>query len=376
MTTTLNPSDVATGGGTNTPTLSNGNLTVAGTNGSGAYVAIRAVDGVTSGSYYFEATCDVQGSNNNGGVQVGLYESTQTLAQSGGTTNAIMWFNNTGVSINGASVATLGNWRTAGSTISVAFTVGGNFWGRLGSGDWNLNPTADPATNTGGIDISALTGTIMPAFWENPFSGSPTQVTFNFGGTAFAETMPTGFFALGPTSIGISGVASVSAIGALDITSGLEMIGVQATTAVSPVFVMTGPNITNATVTGVSAAVDVGTVGWEGGFPLTGVQASTGIGPLAAYSFVDGFTLKNLTVDAIPSALGADTGVTMRYSNTGGQSWSNPVTRSLGLAGQYSTNLSWRNLGQSRNMVFEISWSCPFKTSLGGGTVQVEVSGT
>lgn len=66
--------------------------------------------------------------------------------------------------------------------------------------------------------------------------------------------------------------------------------------------------------------------------------------------------------------------VSLRWSDTRGKSWSNPVQRSLGLEGDYLRSISWRRLGQARDRVFEISWSAPVKTALLGAWVDAESS--
>jgi hypothetical protein len=52
-------------------------------------------------------------------------------------------------------------------------------------------PTNDPAANTGGADISALSGAIYALSQRIEASGS-TQ-TMNFGASAYANAAPSGF---------------------------------------------------------------------------------------------------------------------------------------------------------------------------------------
>lgn len=59
-----------------------------------------------------------------------------------------------------------------------------------------------------------------------------------------------------------------------------------------------------------------------------------------------------------------DPQVSMTYSDDGGYTWANQRTRSLGLMGQYRTQVIWNRLGRSRDRVFEVNGSSPVKTTL------------
>lgn len=56
---------------------------------------------------------------------------------------------------------------------------------------------------------------------------------------------------------------------------------------------------------------------------------------------------------------GEDPQVMMRYSDDGGRSWSNELSRSMGKMGEYNTRVFWDRLGQGRRRVFEVSGSDP-----------------
>jgi hypothetical protein len=72
-------------------------------------------------------------------------------------------------------------------------------WFRVGSGNWNNNGANDPATNTGGIDISSLVNgpnnAILPACGGWNTSVSSGTYTGNFGATSFGTAAPSGFSA-------------------------------------------------------------------------------------------------------------------------------------------------------------------------------------
>jgi hypothetical protein len=56
---------------------------------------------------------------------------------------------------------------------------------------------------------------------------------------------------------------------------------------------------------------------------------------------------------------GSDPQISLRWSDNGGQTWSNYQTRSLGALGAYSQRAIWRRLGTARDRVFEVSCSEP-----------------
>jgi hypothetical protein len=58
--------------------------------------------------------------------------------------------------------------------------------------------------------------------------------------------------------------------------------------------------------------------------------------------------------------------VELRYSDDFGHSWSNPKPASLGLTGEYAKRVLWRQLGSSRQRVFEVSGSDPVEIALIG----------
>jgi hypothetical protein len=61
--------------------------------------------------------------------------------------------------------------------------------------------------------------------------------------------------------------------------------------------------------------------------------------------------------------------VSLRWSDTRGKSWGNPVIRQLGKEGEFLISVQWRRLGMARDRVFELSWSAPCKTALLGAWV-------
>ena len=61
--------------------------------------------------------------------------------------------------------------------------------------------------------------------------------------------------------------------------------------------------------------------------------------------------------------------VNLRWSDTRGVSWGQPIQQTAGKAGEFLTAITWRRLGLARDRVFELSWSFPYKTALNGAYV-------
>jgi hypothetical protein len=184
--TTWNPSDKSAN-----ILLSNSNLTV-GTN-SGVDGAVRSTLSKAAGKGYFEFT----GSGFIGvDSSVGIATGAASLSNIGPTStggalvyaSGAIWFNGSSMGIN---IGGLGS-----GTICIAIDItGGLFWARNGSGNWNNSGTANPATGVGGINVSALFPTnAVFAVVTCQFNQDPLA-TANFGASAFAQSIPSGFTA-------------------------------------------------------------------------------------------------------------------------------------------------------------------------------------
>lgn len=100
------------------------------------------------------------------------------------------------------------------------------------------------------------------------------------------------------------------------------------------------------------------------------------VGTLPSQTAISGFTSAfSNAFGPAPQTLPAPE-ITLRYSDTRGATWSDPITRSLGKAGEYLTSPQWRRLGMGRDRVFEVSWSVPMKTALNGAFVDAQVHET
>jgi hypothetical protein len=63
----------------------------------------------------------------------------------------------------------------------------------------------------------------------------------------------------------------------------------------------------------------------------------------------------------------------LRYSNDGSHTWSNERMASMGKIGHTKHRAVFRQLGQSRDRVYEVSISDPVKTVLLGAELDIEV---
>jgi len=180
-------------------TLSGGNLvaTNTGTTSADQGVRVASSSGKTSGKYYFEITTTVSGTGGN--IAVGICTTTSTYPSLGNLAAAAvvgntsirnsgnLWANGTNTGI------TIGTYSAVGQVVSVAVDLDNlRIWFRRGANNWNNSGTANPATNTGGIVIPA--GTMVPVCIFGGSAGAAGNAfTANFGASAFAGTVPSGF---------------------------------------------------------------------------------------------------------------------------------------------------------------------------------------
>lgn len=66
--------------------------------------------------------------------------------------------------------------------------------------------------------------------------------------------------------------------------------------------------------------------------------------------------------------------LSLRWSDTHGASWSNPLTIGFGASGDYIASLQFQRLGMARDRVFELFWSSPVRTALNGAFVDYKAS--
>ena len=167
--------------------LSGGNLVATATTSAAGGVRGTAV--VNSGKAYFETTITYSSITDN-------FVGVATLAKSLVTTGAgAAWVDVFGgwMYINsGANSGNIGNFNSGDVLCTALDLTNQRVWFRRNNGTWNNSGTADPSSNVGGFDVSALfTG--IAAYPHAMFSATGMTDTANFGATAFAQTMPSGY---------------------------------------------------------------------------------------------------------------------------------------------------------------------------------------
>lgn len=178
--TSWNPFDLAN------LTLSNSNLTVTSTSSDGG---VRSSSFYYFGKYYFEGTITALASNFNYGVAT----TAQALSSANCLHSALVQ-NSGGIVSNNVSVGSIGISLSVGMVICVAIDmVNQMIWIRGNNGNWNNSGTANPATNTGGISLSSVGFGGNAAYAFASFNGVGNALTANFGATAFAYAVPSGF---------------------------------------------------------------------------------------------------------------------------------------------------------------------------------------
>lgn len=182
--TTLNPSDKAAG-----VALSGGNLVITQSTADGS---ARSIASHTSGKYYCEMTVGNNPASYNHAF--GVANASSVLTDPPGspdTSSAALYSGDAMIYVAGSASGVSAASYITGDTVGMAVDLANKrIWFRVNGGDWNGSPTNNPATNTGGADISALTGAIYVLSHVNT-SGS-TQ-TMNFGASAFANAAPAAF---------------------------------------------------------------------------------------------------------------------------------------------------------------------------------------
>ena len=186
-TTTWNTNDKATN-----IILSNGDLTFR--LGGDGYDGVRAVASASAGKKYWELTATTIVAPP---IEEGIANSSFPVSAGvsggylGSTFDGIGWVGDGRVYLGNSVVSIIQGWGQ-GDVLSFAVDLDSKMiWFRTNGGNWNNNPANDPATNTGGIDISKLAGGPYFAFGQG-YRGRDT-LTANFGGSPYAQSVPSGF---------------------------------------------------------------------------------------------------------------------------------------------------------------------------------------
>lgn len=139
----------------------------------------------STGKWYLEFTNILSGG---GSGQYGFAAAADTLGTIGqcGVTP--------GGNVNGSGGSISLGTAPDSHTLSLAIDlVNSRLWGRLDGGNWNNSGTANPTTNSGGLDISGVATPLYVYTWEQSFGAG--HVTLNAGDSAFLQSVPSGFTA-------------------------------------------------------------------------------------------------------------------------------------------------------------------------------------
>jgi hypothetical protein len=153
----------------------------------------------STGKYYIEWSVGRQSGSTYG---FGLINNTAVAYNAGSDNNGIVYIGSSGiVKRNNATQATYSTY-TTNDIVSMAVDLDNNtFFVRKNGGDWNGSALNNPATNTGGQDISALAKPLRPIWVEPSAPASGTDsVTALFGSLAFHYAVPSGFTAGWPVT--------------------------------------------------------------------------------------------------------------------------------------------------------------------------------
>jgi hypothetical protein len=182
-------------------TLSNGNLTATntGTTATNQGALGLGASAVTSGKYYFEITTDVipDGVANNRCVGIATVVATYPNLGTNGTGGNIYYYTRATNNIwsNGTNLGiTVSPVPVAGSKVCVAADFDNKrIWFRVNNGLWNNNASANPATNVGGATIIPTTPMVPCVVFGGSLGVAGNALTANFGATAYAQAVPSGF---------------------------------------------------------------------------------------------------------------------------------------------------------------------------------------
>jgi hypothetical protein len=187
-TTTFDPANTAA-----QIVLSNGNLTATINNQGASYFNTRSIASHATGKFYWELT--IVAIEASGQTDLGFGNASAGVLGFDSNDSAGGFDNGTALAINSAFGATItsAGW-TVTNVVSIAIDLGGQLvWYRVNSGNWNNSGAANPATGTGGVSFSAITGPYYAAISIKSDAAGNTQITANFGATSYATSAPAGF---------------------------------------------------------------------------------------------------------------------------------------------------------------------------------------
>lgn len=325
MSTIFSPTDKSS-----TITLARGDLSA--TNNAGSYQDClgRSLDQISAGDFYCEMVATAF-NNGSEGLGVGIASSTApTNNYLGGTAASIAYFLDTGhVYTNNGVSNTLASTSSPGTIIGIAINVTSRLvWFRLGTGNWNNSPSANPATNAGGISFSGIFGTL---FFGYQVSESTDTVTAQFAASSWTNTPPAGYGEINPFATMTGTATGISSANA--VASAQPKIVFLTTADINP---WTAPSDWNPNNNKAETIGGAGGSGWaSNSYPAGGGGGA--YSAVANLALVPGSSV-NFNVGA-----GGPGGTTFGFAPSGGDTWFNGSTlagSSVGAKGGQGGNSS------------------------------------
>ena len=129
--------------------------------------------------------------------------------------NSVGFWDDGKVYIDGSSTSGYPTFGYNGAVVDVAVDRDNNLiWMRVDGGLWNNSSSANPATATGGVDISSVPGIVYPGVNPYYYSGTAGQMSIN---TSASYSVPADFDFIGaehgawlPTPVGTSSVTGIT----------------------------------------------------------------------------------------------------------------------------------------------------------------------
>jgi hypothetical protein len=174
-------------------TLSGGNLVATITTAGSVYAGVRAIASHSTGKFYYELTM----TNLTSSIQFGVGNAAAAIGGAndfiGNDNNAISVNYPGNVLMNNASQGTVGGY-ASGDVVSVAVDIANALiWWRTNAGNWNNIAGGDPTNSSTGHGIPFSGMAAGPYFPIVSILSTANAVTANFGASAYAQSVPTGY---------------------------------------------------------------------------------------------------------------------------------------------------------------------------------------
>jgi hypothetical protein len=226
---TLNPIKRGT---TYNPILSNGNLTYT-AESSAAQNPASSTMGVSTGSWYYEATITNSGYN----PAVGVHDPSNNFGtgdnwRSAGMKGVVLFGSFGGEQyVNGSYTASTGYSFTTGDIMGIAFDASsGKVWVAKNNTWFN---SGNPSAGTGQVGTASSYSSLAPIVDGTNNSGNKDTINVNFGQRPFAYTPPTGFKSLCTTNLSTPTIGATTATAANKYFDATLITGTAATQVIT-----------------------------------------------------------------------------------------------------------------------------------------------